>query len=287
MRNLFRDAEGALNVQVVVALIGAAATLAAALLAGIFGLVQMRAGDPSAATALPSMPQPTAIVEEMIIQIHGASVAPLGERTYFTITSADAVRVEWTVPGFGRDDINPFREADQIYVEPGDAGRVGESFTLVVTGYDVNGNNAQAAHSFEVTPPRAITPPPTTPLPAGLRALPVQLPPEGERVNMEALLEGELRLVDGCLRVGEEYAGQQGNLIVWPPGFWAAEEDGAIVVFDAEGHPVARVGDVVQLGGGEVFELYQSTMASGSVMEQPPAECPGPYWIVGAYPTQE
>lgn len=283
MKNFFRDGEGELNVQVVVALIGAAATLAAALLAGMFGLLQMRGGaEPSA----PSVP-PTAVEVDLFVQIFGSSVAPLGERTYFTIASADAVRIEWTVPGFGRDEIDPFREADQLFVEPDDANRVGEAFTLVVTGYDANGNDFQATHIFEVTPARAVTPPPATPLPAGLRALPVQMPPEGERVNMEALLEGELRLVAGCLRVGEEYGGQQGQLIIWPPGFWAAEEAGVIVVFDAEGQPVARVGGEVSFGGGEVFELFQSPTAQESVMEQPPAECPGPYWIVGAYTTEE
>ena len=44
---------------------------------------------------------------------------------------------------------------------------------------------------------------------------------------------------------------------------------------------VARVGDVVSLGGGEVFQLFQSPTARESVVEQPPAECLGPYWVVG------
>lgn len=219
--------------------------------------------------------------DEMVIQIHGATVAPLGERTTLTITSADAVRLEWAAPGFDGDVIDPFREVAQIAVEPDDPARVGESVTLIVTGYDINGYTAKAIHAFEIAPARTATPPPATPLPAGLRALPVQMPPEGERMHMEALLEGELRLVDGCLRAGDEYAGQQGELIIWPPGYWAAAEDGVIVVYNTEGQAVARVGDVVSLGGGEVFQLFQSPTARESVVEQPPAECPGPYWVVG------
>ena len=218
---------------------------------------------------------------EMVIQIHGPTLAPLGEPTTLTITSADAVRLEWAAPGFDGDVIDPFREVAQIAVEPDDPARVGESVTLIVTGYDINGYTAKAIHAFEIAPARTATPPPATPLPAGLRALPVQMPPEGERMHMEALLEGELRLVDGCLRAGDEYAGQQGELIIWPPGYWAAAEDGVIVVYNTEGQAVARVGDVVSLGGGEVFQLFQSPTARESVVEQPPAECPGPYWVVG------
>lgn len=218
---------------------------------------------------------------EMVIQIHGPTLAPLGEPTTLTITSADAVRLEWAAPGFDGGGVDPFREAAQISVEPNDAGQVGQSVTLVVTGYDFNGHAAQVSHVFDVTPARTPTPPPATPLPAGLRALPVQVPPQGERVLMEALLEGELRLVNGCLRVGEEYAGQEGELIIWPPGFWAAAVDGVIVVYDAAGQAVAGVGDWVSFGGGEVFQLFQSPTAIDSVVEQPPAECPGPYWVVG------
>ena len=54
-----------------------------------------------------------------------------------------------------------------------------------------------------------------------------------------------------------------------------------IVVYDGAGQAVARVGNMVSLGGGSVYRLFQSPTAIESVVEQPPAECPGPYWIVG------
>lgn len=149
MKNFFRDAEGELNVQVVVAIIGATATLSAALLAGIFGLIQMRA---NAAASPPATTAPTAAPTEteFYVEIDGPPTAPLEERTYFTIISPNAVRVEWTIPDFGRDDINPFRQADQIFVEPADAGRLGDTFTLLVTAYDAAGNTATARHEFEI-----------------------------------------------------------------------------------------------------------------------------------------
>ena len=151
MRRLMRNEEGEVNIQVVVALIGAMATLAAALIAGIFGLIQMRSNTAAAPTA-PARPTAAPTAMEFYVEIEGPPAAPLEERTYFTIISPDAVRVEWTIPDFGRDDINPFRQADQIFVEPVDAGRVGDMFTLLVTAYDSAGNEATARHDFEIAP---------------------------------------------------------------------------------------------------------------------------------------
>ncbi len=151
MKNFFRDAEGEVNVQVVVAIIGATATLAAALIAGIFGLIQMRANAANEPAA-PVVPTAAGDEAEFYVEIEGPGSAPLNEQTYFTIISPAAVRVEWTIPDFGRDDINPFRQADQIYVEPADAGRVGDTFTLLVTAYDAGGDTATARHDFEIAP---------------------------------------------------------------------------------------------------------------------------------------
>ena len=146
-----RNEEGELNVQVVVAIIGALATLSAALIAGVFGLIQMRSNTTAAPTA-PALPTSAPTETEFYVEIDGSPIAPLAARTYFTIISPEAVRVEWTIPDFGRDDINPFRQADQIFVEPADDGRVGDTFTLLVTAYDAAGNTATARHDFEIVP---------------------------------------------------------------------------------------------------------------------------------------
>lgn len=144
MKNFFRNADGEVNTQVAVAFIGASATLLTAIIAGIFGLVQLQA-----ARAQPPPPTVTS-APQLSVEIEGPTEAPLNEETYFTILSDNAVRAEWTITDFGSDDINPFRQVDQIFVEPVDANRVGESFTLAVTVYDLAGNRATARHRFQI-----------------------------------------------------------------------------------------------------------------------------------------
>lgn len=149
MKNLFRDAEGELNTQVVVALIGAMATLSAALIAGIFGLLQLRATSAPPPPTATTAPAATA-APQLIVEIDGPTEAPLNEQTFFTILSDGAVRAEWTIPNFGQGEVNPFSDASQVYVEPKDSSRVGESFTMMVTVYDDSGNRATARHQFEI-----------------------------------------------------------------------------------------------------------------------------------------
>jgi len=143
MKNIFRNPDGEVNTQIVVAAIGATATLLTALIAGIFGLMQFQASRVQS----PPVATPSA---QLSIEIDGPTQAPLNEETWFTILSDAAVRAEWTIPDFGRDDINPFRQVDQIFVHPVDAGRAGDSFTLVVTVYDAAGNRATARHQFQI-----------------------------------------------------------------------------------------------------------------------------------------
>ncbi len=93
---------------------------------------------------------------------------------------------------------------------------------------------------------------------------------------MDALLEGELVLESGCLRAG-------GYLLVWPHGFSLSTKDGVIQIIDATGKPVARVGDKLKVGGGE---MPSEIIAKYSV-ELPSARCSGPYWIVGEVITSD
>ena len=142
MRKLLQNEQGHWNAQIIAALIAAAATLLTAIIAGVFGLLQLRAANASTNDPAPAL----------AVEIEGPAEAPLGEQTYFTILSENAVRAEWAVAGFGRDEINPFRQTDQIFVQPTDAEQVGESFTLLVTVYDAGGNQATARHTFEIAP---------------------------------------------------------------------------------------------------------------------------------------
>ena len=56
---------------------------------------------------------------------------------------------------------------------------------------------------------------------------------------------GVLTLQDNCLRLG-----QDGPVVVWPPDFTPHINDGIVEVHDADGQVVARVGDLLELGGG-------------------------------------
>ncbi len=142
MKNIFRNADGEVNPQIVVAFIGATATLLTALIAGMFGLIQLQA-------ARGQEPQPTATPGAVLdVEIEGPTEAPLNDETYFTIISESAVRAEWTITDFGSDDINPFRQAEQIYVRPVDSSRIGDTFTVVVTVFDSNGSSRSARHTF-------------------------------------------------------------------------------------------------------------------------------------------
>ena len=119
------------------------------------------------------------------------------------------------------------------------------------------------------------------PTPTSTIFFPQQPPVKGERVVDEALLIGELILVDGCLRVTSQ--GGTSYLLVWPPDVTLRTENNRIEILNQAGHVVARVGDVIQVGGGEIG----ATPASDERVPQhlPPA-CPGPYWLVGDLPPE-
>jgi len=114
-------------------------------------------------------------------------------------------------------------------------------------------------------------------------AFPRQEPVEGVRVVMEAELIGELVLVNGCLRVNSIY-GDGSVLPIWPPEFTLKAEKRTTVaaqdeiqVLDGAGQIVARVGQEVYMGGGG----GSATSLADCVRQQLPADCTGPYWIVG------
>lgn len=172
MKNLFRNADGEVNTQVTVAVIGATATLLTAIIAGVFGLIQLRAANaqlpastpaptwtaaPTLAPADTPVPTPTsaptATLAPLALHIEGPTEAPLNQLTFFTIISENAVRARWSIGGFADNqifEIDPLPASYEIEVEPTNAERVGDSFTLVVTVFDENGRSITAHHRFEV-----------------------------------------------------------------------------------------------------------------------------------------
>jgi len=96
-----------------------------------------------------------------------------------------------------------------------------------------------------------------------------------DQASLTALGLGELREVDGCLRLARSGNGP-GEFIVWPNGFRPAVEDGRTVVLDPQGLVKARVGEKVRMAGGHFKDLNLSE----EERERLPSACPGPYFEV-------
>lgn len=172
---LRRNSDGSLDTQVVVAIIGGIATVLAAVIAGVLGLLPFGSdddpsvaevttatssrdsaspppADPTPAGQTPADPTPADPASSAVaVEIDGPSAAPLGTRTYFTIISPSARTVEWAIAGFGTGSLEDFAQADQVYVEPTDPERVGDEFVLVVTAIDDAGAQAMARHAFVIS----------------------------------------------------------------------------------------------------------------------------------------
>ena len=104
---------------------------------------------------------------------------------------------------------------------------------------------------------------------------PPHFPQQREGLDvLEALLEGQLVLEDGCLRAtsvnGTDY------LLIWPHGYELTVDGQEIRIRDGSGVSLS-VGEEVRIGGGTRKLAHVRTL-----VEQPlPDDCPGPYWIVG------
>lgn len=107
---------------------------------------------------------------------------------------------------------------------------------------------------------------------------PQQAAVNGDRVVMEALTVGMLEVVDSCIRLVHQ--NHPSYLVVWPPDVTLDTTQEFIQVRTKTGQLVAQVGSLVQMSGGVVDTVAQ--VEAKQALSQPlPAECPGPYWIVG------
>lgn len=86
------------------------------------------------------------------VEIEGPPTAPLEQCTYYTIISQNAVRGRWSIGGFRNEPVvvEPLGPSHQIFVQPKDASRVGDSFTIVVTVYNDKGQSVTARKQFQV-----------------------------------------------------------------------------------------------------------------------------------------
>ena len=103
---------------------------------------------------------------------------------------------------------------------------------------------------------------------------------ETPTVVMEALFEGRV-VADaaGCLR----FDSPDPAMVVWPKGFAMMQSGDDMLVRDAAGREIGRIGGTFRLGGGEVSSL-QNAAVSAADRERAATHCPGRYWIVGDVP---
>ncbi|MFY0532334.1 hypothetical protein [Nannocystis pusilla] len=100
---------------------------------------------------------------------------------------------------------------------------------------------------------------------------------------MEALLSGTLIEQSGCLRVSPD-GKQPGHLLIWQPGYGVRRTGDRLEIVDSTGKVVARVGEPLRTGGGQV----QLTDALRKQLKAPlDAACVGPYWLMGQLQTPE
>jgi len=94
--------------------------------------------------------------------------------------------------------------------------------------------------------------------------------------EMEALVRGQLTIVEGCVRIGSP-AGNPGRLVVWPVETVADASTGAVRIRNTANDSDDGVGDMIEMSGGEAAALDPNSLA-----EPVPAPCTGPYWIAGS-----
>ncbi len=118
-------------------------------------------------TVLASRPAPVAKTDEsqtritpavvtapsgLTLSIEGPDKVPLGKKTYFHIaTTAVGARLTWTIDGYGFDKDNVVDNVaprHEIWVEPTDATRLGETFTIQATVSDNAGQSETATRKF-------------------------------------------------------------------------------------------------------------------------------------------
>jgi hypothetical protein len=114
---------------------------------------------------------------------------------------------------------------------------------------------------------------------------PVQRPEYEGLAYPAALTFGVLVLENGYLRLRSPYLDVfpvTTQLVIWPPGSALQITNGVVEVVNY-GRTIARVGEKLEIGGGQVPEVIVTKYTGESI----PSDCPGPYWLAapGIYNT--
>jgi hypothetical protein len=123
---------------------------------------------------------------------------------------------------------------------------------------------------IDETPPFDITPVPEVLMP--------QLK-QRDVAFMEALIIGELVVENGCLRIRGE---NENYLVIWQADYFLTDNSGILEILDETGIVVARVGEMVYMGGG-----VQRAVDDAELRQPVPEPCGGPYWRMGGFLPEE
>lgn len=123
----------------------------------------------------------------------------------------------------------------------------------------------------------------STAITPGGRSIYLPIQPAAED-SMEALIEGQLAEVDGCLRV-TNYDYMDGFLVLWPFGSDIQVSDEEIVVLNSEREIIARVDEALNLPGGAMESAETMAFFDEQIRDMPLEACPGPYWVSGPLQT--
>jgi hypothetical protein len=93
---------------------------------------------------------------------------------------------------------------------------------------------------------------------------------------MGALLSGKLILEKSCLRIQDN--DENNYLLIWPKDYSFNVEGDSVQIKDGSGYIVVKVGDKVNVGGGEI----PSELIEDFVDKTFPSDCSGPYWSVAS-----
>ena len=99
---------------------------------------------------------------------------------------------------------------------------------------------------------------------------------------MEALFIGRLEVENGCLLAYQE-GNDQPTTIVWQTDYFLNNNDGSTEMLDRDGKVVARAGETIYLGGGEVGGIEDDQLRAPM-----PEHCSSsPLWLMGEFLPEE
>jgi hypothetical protein len=96
--------------------------------------------------------------------------------------------------------------------------------------------------------------------------------------HMDSLATGKLVAEGNILGVKSGWFFDKGDVLIWPYGYSLGTQNARICVIDSEGQVVAKVGDSIKLGGGEISR----ELAEEQIGRPLPSDISGSFWLIGS-----